>query len=343
MKGYLMVVSILLGIISCKNEVTESSDNVRVAFYNVENLFDTKDDPKINDQEFLPNSEKKWDDKKYKTKINAIANVIIELGDGNGPDLIGLCEIENADVLEDLINSETLASLGYAFEHFNSPDGRGIDVALIYKKALFQPTASESHRIRFPSEPNSKTRDFLFVSGTFNSGEDKLNIFVNHFPSRREGLKKSEPRRVYVASQVRKEIDKLIAENPDANVVVMGDFNDEPFNKSIKEVLGAKQSRGNVKEKDLFNAMAALEKDGQGSYNFRGNWNMLDQIMVSASMLDDDGFKLKEGSATILKESWLLQGRDAGKYAGNPDRTYAGHRYLGGESDHLPVYIDLVK
>ena len=330
----------------CLNQLqTETSavdkPEVRVAFYNVENLFDTEDDPYRLDEEFLPTSDKKWDNTRYEDKIAKLAKVIAAM---NYPELLGLAEIENEAVLRKLIEHPEMDEAGYDIVHYDSPDVRGIDVALLYRTASFTPESSQAIPVSFEDQ-DYKSRDILLVSGTL--GKDAkyntIHVLVNHWPSRRGGVAQSEARRLTAAQTARNAVDELLQTDPLANVILLGDFNDEPTNRSIREELRATAS---VKKKDpfqLYNAVAALDEQGRGSYQFRGNWNMLDQIILSQGLVEDarraSDYHYRPDSATVFAPEWLLQAE--GKYQGYPDRTYAGDTYLGGYSDHLPVYIEL--
>ena len=311
-------------------QLSSTAAAVRVAFYNVENLFDTVDDPAIDDQEFLPASEKQWTHQRYQDKLTKLAEVITALGH---PLLVGLAEVENAQVLHDLTATSSLHT--YKIIHFDAPDSRGIDVALLYQES-FKPYLARPIAVNLPD--NHKTRDILRVSGTLY--QDTLHILVNHWPSRVGGLEKTEPNRVAVATQVKQEVGAIVANSPAAKIIVMGDFNDEPDNRSIAEVLGA-QRRMAGQPAILFNPMAKLQTDGQGSYNYRGNWDMLDQIILSAGLSQASaGISYHENSATVFSPEWLQQ--QGGDYDGYPHRTYAGPNYLGGYSDHFPVFIEFL-
>ena len=300
----------------------------RIAFYNVENLFDTNDDIIGRDEEFLPTSEKKWTPERYQKKLNQLAQVFAEM---EFPNIIGLCEVENMQTLRDLTEQTALKKEGYGIVHFESPDYRGIDVALLYKKKCFEVTDKSFIRINFPTEivENYTTRDVLIVKGILHK-RDEVYFFVNHWPSRRGGLSQSSPKREYVAAQVRRETDKILAADPQAKIILMGDFNDEPDNKSVAEVL--------IKDARLHNAMTALDERDEGTYNYRGNWNMIDQFIVSEALTEKNaGLQLLD--AYILRRDYLFY--DDKKYGKTPTRTYGGKRYFGGYSDHLPIYLDL--
>ena len=318
-----------------------------ISFYNLENLFDTEDDPAIDDSEFLPTAANQWDEAKYQTKLQNMAKAIKSIGSNNAaPDVLGLCEVENRRVLEDLIQQNDLKDKDYGIVHYNSPDARGIDVAMLYKKSAFSPFKESTIRIDFP-ENKEKTRDVLLVSGILGK-KDTLHIFVAHFPSRRGGQKESEHKRIFVASQVKNRIDSLQKINPKANVIVMGDLNDEPNNISITETLNAKPYPKNLKNNELFNAMGVMKAEGKGTHAYyngkekKTEWSLLDQIILSPALLNKKN-KLQYvlGSATIHKPDFLLQ-TEPEQFKGQPLRTFAGKKYLAGYSDHLPVYIQIV-
>lgn len=311
----------------------------RIAFYNVENLFDLEDDPKTNDDDFTPEGRQKWTADRYQTKLDRIGEVMSGMG---YPALMGMAEVENATVLKDLCRSDNLSRHNYQFVHFDSPDFRGIDVALIYQKEHFEVLETETIEIDFPLEvvpeqPDYTTRDVLIVKGILGKKET-VTIVIAHFPSRRGGVQASEPKRLFVASQIKKKLDGFFAENKNEKVIMMGDFNDETTNKSITETLAVGKLNSDVAPGYLYNCFSELDAQGLGSYNYRGNWNMLDQIMVSSNFLDA-GDGLKHQGSTIFREEKMMFKHD--KYGPTPSRTYGGPNYYGGYSDHLPVYIEL--
>ncbi len=308
----------------------------RLGFYNVENLFDLEDNPKKGDEAFTPTGKQKWNEERYRKKLNDLSKVIRAMG---SPTLLGLCEVENKKVLEDLKNTTYLKSYNYGIVHEESPDFRGIDVAFLYQKEYFKLVNSEIIRINFPKEivENYTTRDVLYVEGKLKG--KNIHIFINHWPSRRGGLKESQPKRVYVAEQVKKKVDQILKADDDANILLTGDFNDEPTNKSIAEVLGAKAPIVNeAQEEHLYNLMLPSDKEGEGTYNYRGNWNMLDQIIVSESLLEgEEGIKAQ--NPQIFKRGWMIYKHD--RFGETPNRTYGGPNYYGGFSDHFPVLVEL--
>ena len=314
---------------------------IRIVFYNVENLFDTEDDPKTNDDEFTPKGAKGWSYRRYTEKLNNIYKVCTAVGGWEMPEIIALSEIENRKVLEDLLKKTPFRRSEYEIVHEDSPDARGIDLGLLYRKDKFKYLEHKAIPIVFPFDPNSKTRDILYVKGEV-LGKDTLHIFVNHWPSRWGGQARSEPRRLYTAEVVRKTVDSLYAVDPNAKIVITGDFNDYATDKSIVETLGAKGDTTNLQAKDLFNYMAEISKNWQiGTHKYQGHWGTLDQMIVSAPLLKEQRpNKLYAKKANIFSASFLLE--EDRRYLGlQPFRTYSGPRYLGGFADHLPIYIDL--
>lgn len=308
-----------------------------VGFYNLENLFDTQNDPYTFDKQFLPKSDRKWTKERYEEKLENLAKVISELTTYGTPTFLGVCEIENREVLKDLIEESVLLSRNYDIVHRESPDERGIDVGFIYDADLFSVTKVTTHQPDL-SDYDDKTRDILHISGKLTNGE-KLHFFINHWPSRGEGRKESEPKRVIAAQTLNDAITTVLTKDADAKIIVMGDFNDEPSNKSISQTLGVSCEVSETEENQLYNAFCELEDQDYGSYRYRKYWDMLDQIMVSSALLTDtSGVHFLPQSADIKDEPWMIQ---TGKYEGFPLRTYGGYKYLGGYSDHFPVSIQL--
>lgn len=340
----LNILFLLLTILFFTNCKTKSllSDSLpnkyRFAFYNVENLFDIVDDPKTADEEFTPTGKNKWTTDRYQTKLDHLTEVVVAM---NYPAILGVAEVENKQVLEDWITTTTMSEHHYGIVHYDSPDFRGIDVGLLYQKKAFKVESSETIQINFPKEivEDYTTRDVLIVKGTFQTLP--VHIFVNHWPSRRGGLEKSEPKRMYVAQQVRKKVDEILKNDPNANIILMGDFNDEPENNSLQQGLNASYKvQREIVTADLKNCMADLDIEGKGSYNYRGNWNMLDQIIITRNLEAGlNGWMVKD--AGIFQQDFMMY--TSKKFGPSPNRTYGGPQYYGGYSDHLPVYIDLLK
>ena len=288
-------------------------------FYNVENLFDTIDNPNTRDNEFLPKSEKKWDTYRYNYKLNQLDKVFSEIikkeNENRLPDIIGLCEVENKLVIDDLLKTETFKNHTYKIIHKQSPDGRGIDCALLVDEK-FEVLNSDFIKINNPIESRA-TRDIVF--GKLKFKNQIINVFVNHWPSRWGGQEASNHKRVFVAEVLRKYIDNNTLES-DFNLI-MGDFNDYPTNESLAEVL--------VKD-DLVNLMSNSNVSGRGSYNYRGNWDWLDQIIVS-----QDDFKLISFGA--FEEDFMMYTNKKGEVY--PNRSFGGNNWYAGFSDHLPVFL----
>lgn len=306
-----------------------------LAFYNVENLFDIYNDPATQDDDFTPGGRLQWTKERYQTKLKNISTIISRI-ESYAPDILGLCEIENKQVLEDLVNTDYLRFKDYGIAHYDSPDERGIDVALLYKRYAFKPLVTKAYPVNIAGD---KTRDILLVSGIL-GGKDTLHVLVCHFPSRSGGLEASAPKRMEAARTVRLIIEAIRAGDPDANIVVMGDFNDEPTDASIWDGLKARPHSFDLASDELYNAMGVLDYLQEGSYCYRGNWQMLDQIILSPPLVNPGNrLHYKIGSARIFNPDYMRE--KTGEYQGYPLRTYAGDKYLGGYSDHFPVYIIL--
>ena len=313
--------------------------SVRIAFYNVENLFDLEDDPNTLDEDFTPTGKQQWTAERYQKKLEQLAKVLDAMGD---PAFIGLAEVENAKVMEALAEEGLLRESKYDIAHFDSPDLRGIDVGLLYQKKAFKVLEQSYIRITFPPDEKGEaytSRDILYVKGKLKDSGDIIHFFVNHWPSRRGGEQASEPRRLLVAFKLKEKVDELFAADSLAQIVIMGDFNDEPNNKSVSEVLGAQPFGNPVAGRQLYNCFAAYQGKSLGSYNYRGNWNMLDQIIVS-SALASQGHTPHASSPAIFAPEWVMYKGD--RFGLSPNRTYGGPNYYGGFSDHLPVFIDLI-
>ena len=315
-----------------------------VGFYNVENLFDTLDTPGVRDTEFSPTGSKLYDGERYRHKLDQLASVIGQLGTETTPDglaVLGVAEIENRSVLEDLVAHEKLADRRYGIVHFDSPDKRGIDVGLLYNPKYFLVDYAENIPIEYYEEDGDTlfTRDILWVKGQL-EGEE-IHFFVNHWPSRRGGEKRSQPKRNFAALTVKKRIDLLKADNPDVKVVVMGDLNDNPTSPSVKKILRARRSPEEVRRDDMYNPMWALYQKGIGSNAWRDTWSLFDQMLVSPGLVGKrtEGYRFYK--PRVYNERHMAQA--TGQFRGYPFRSFVGDTYQGGFSDHFPVYILLVK
>ena len=315
-----------------------------VGFYNFENLFDTEDDPKIRDEEFLPDGPKKWDKNKYEDKISKLAKVVSGLGTELTPDglaVLGVSEVENKKVLEDFCKAEQVKDKNYKIIHFDSPDRRGIDVALLFQEKYFKVSNSKTYPLILHSDDGSRrfTRDILLVSGKF-MGEE-MHFLVNHWPSRSGGEQISRPARNKAATINKGIIDSLRSINSDAKVIVMGDMNDNPDNESLKKILGGERKLNKVKEGGIFNPMYRNYCKGIGSNAWRDAWSLFDQILITEPLIDADTPGFKYHKVRIYNEKWMTQ--QEGQFKGYPLRSFVGDDYKGGYSDHFPVYIFLVK
>lgn len=316
-------------------------EKILVVSYNVENLFDTTDDPLIHDNEFLPQSKKQWTKERYNKKLTDISGVLCNIDTITTPGIIGLCEVENKQVLVDLLEQSCFSAHDYGIVHENSPDERGIDVALLYKKDIFTYIEHSQIKIDFADDPEMKVRNILCVTGTL-PGNDTIRIFVNHWKSRYGGMEETEPRRVYTAQLLRKAVDSLLQQNIDASILIMGDMNDEPENKSLSQTLNATNNETNPSSKELYNLMYNKDLKNEGSYNYKGNWNMLDNLIVSQGLLNGKTHFIKPDEGLIYKAEYILyKNPETGEVS--PNRTYGGSNYYGGYSDHLPVYTYLRK
>ena len=310
--------------------------------YNVENLFDTQDDPLKNDEEFLPSGKMRWTEWKYWEKLKNISRVITAIGEMHSPALVGLCEIENDSVIFDLTHRAPLRAQRYAFITTNSPDKRGIDVALLYQPDQFKLIQTYEYRVQFLNPSLPPTRNLLHAVGRIISG-DTLDVFVGHFPSRRGGQLASDPKRIEVAALLREKVDSLFAVRHMANIIIMGDFNDHPDNHSLAATLNARNIiHSSLSARALYNLFLHRVKEPDfGTYKYAGRWEILDQFIVSGNLLTKGNkLKIKDNRARVFKAPFLLE--QDNRYGGTrPYRTYLGPRYIGGFSDHLPIYFDL--
>lgn len=319
---------------------------VSIGFYNLENLFDFYDDPLIFDDDRTPGGKDRWTEELYNKKLENMAFAIHEIGRkkiNSPPTLLGVSEVENRQVLEDLVATPLLAPYNYGIIHFDSPDERGIDVALLYQKTSFIPLHSAKHGLVLYETKNTSKRDFtrdqLVVSGLL-KGEE-IHVVVNHWPSRSGGEQHSSHKRENAARLSLSIIDSLQRIDPYSRIVLMGDFNDDPGNKSISKILGARDSKEKAGFKEVFNPFAAMAKAGAGSSAYRDSWNLFDQIMVSQSLTQKNPEKFSFFKAFIFNEPFLITGE--GQYKGYPFRSFGSSGFTGGYSDHFPVYILLIR
>lgn len=304
-----------------------------IAFYNVENLFDIKDNKSTFDNDYLPGSEKRWTKKRYETKLHKLSEVISKIGYSEiqkPPTLIGIAEAENRKVLQDLIQTENLKDYNYEIVHYDSKDERGIDVGFIYNRDEFELEFSKPYSVYLEKEDGSQdfTRDILLVSGKLNG--ELIHCIVNHWPSRRDGLDESSINRIAAAKTVLNILESLEKKEPNSKIIVMGDFNDNPNNDSVNML----SDKGG-----LYNPMKTIVSYSRGTQNHNFKWNVFDQILFTTNFFETNYAALKFETADIFDEKFLTQYH--GKFKGQPFRTYVGKKYKGGISDHFPVYLRL--
>ena len=346
MKKINLFLSLLLCMVALSGYAQKKYSVYGVGFYNLENLFDTCHDEGKNDYQFLANGSYRWNSLKYKHKLHNLARVLSDMGTDVLPNIgcavIGVSEIENSRALDDLVAEEPLRARNIKYVHIEGHDKRGVDCAMLYNPALFKVTGQKL----LPYIPakdmpeNYVTRGFLTVDGEL--GGEPVTVIVCHWPSRFAG----SPYRERAAELVKDIKDSIIAERPQTKVFVMGDMNDDPTNKSMKDILSARPEIKDVKDGDMYNPWYnLLVKQGTGTLTYQGSWNLFDQIVMTPNVLDRNGKKdystLKFWKNQIFRRDYLFQ--TEGKYKGNPKRTHAGGVWLDGYSDHLPVVVYLVK
>lgn len=311
--------------------------NITVVFYNVENFFDTVDDPNAQDEEFLPTSLSKWDEIKYQNKINNIAKVIsATTEDGSLPDAVGFCEIENETVIKDLVAKSNLKKRQYLCVCSTGQDTRGINVGFIYDASVFDFIDSEEINVVNDSLPYYRTRNVLFVTLKHKATNEPVYFFINHWPSRRDGEELTEPKRIYTAQILRERVDKLQAKDKEAKIIIMGDLNDSPRSNSILKILKA---NSNPAKNELLNPYLNLYDNKHGSHIREGVWELFDNIILSQGFLNENGLHFKKDNAFILDKDFVFfKNYTTGEQ--KPNRTYgSNNKYFNGFSDHLAVYV----
>lgn len=315
-----------------------------IGFYNLENLYDTIDQADVADEEFLPTGAKLYGSTIYHDKLHHLASVLSIEGKKDSPDglaMIGVAEIENRGVLQDLVAQPEIASRHYHILQYDSPDERGIDVALLYNPKYFKPIFSEKLPVLLFNDDGSrrKTRDVLWVYGMLDG--EPIHVFVNHWPSRRGGEEASAPGRATAAGVSKAKIDSIVAKDPNAKVIVMGDLNDDPVSPSVAKVLKAVGDETKVKSGGLFNPWVKMYRNGIGTLAYNDSWNLFDQVMISSGWLTKEQNGFFYVKPVVFNEPFMTQ--NSGQYKGYPLRTYIGNDYAGGYSDHFPVYIKFLK
>ncbi len=320
------------------NDQKRDDNAFRLAFWNVENLFDLENDSLKNDDAFTPEGENRYTFARYKKKSNGIGQTILALGGYEPPELVGLCEVESRWVMDGLTKFGPLKNAGYEIIHEDSPDWRGIDVACIYRPEKFNLILYKYYRVVFPFAPDRATRDVLYVKGIL-PNDDTLHVFFNHWPSRYGGQFASEQGRQFVADLVREKVDSLNQRFHEPLIVITGDFNDEPDDISLVENLKAKLSPNDTRSGDLVNLSFPI-KYKFGTHSFGGEWGVLDHVIVSHSLLQEGSTYTLPGNIGIYDAPWLLKKNAAGNDV--PHRTFQGPAYQGGYSDHLPIFLDII-
>jgi hypothetical protein len=315
-----------------------------IAFYNLENLYDTIDNPIVNDEEFLPKGVRNYSGTIYMDKLNRLATVISQMGteiSPDGPAILGVAEIENDTVLNDLVHQKLIEKRGYKIVHYDSRDIRGVDVALLYNPKYFAVEASDKLFVQLPggSKDAYFTRDILWVRGKLDG--ETIHIYVNHWPSRSGGEKRSEPARNAAAQVCKNHMDSIAKLEPNAKVVVMGDLNDDPTNVSVAGIINAKGKEKDVPKGGMFNPWTDLYKKGIGTLAYQDAWGLFDQILISQPWLNKDqpGFHFHQ--QYIFAREYMKENN--GRYKGYPMRTWDGNTYRAGYSDHFPTYLIMLK
>ncbi|MFP4471926.1 MAG: endonuclease [Bacteroidales bacterium] len=333
---------LLLVAVATSAQEQNAEQPFRIMFYNVENLFDIEDDPERADKEFTPEGERRWNNRKLYDKLHKIYKVIMAAGEWEPPAIVGLAEVENRQVLEKLVYDTPLKNFGYRIIHHDSPDRRGIDVAMLYREEVFVPLHHRAVRVSDAEDSAYVTRDILYVKGLLD-GREMIHFFINHWPSRYGGYMASVERRKLAAAVLKSQTDSLFRINPKISVVIMGDFNDDPTDVSLRENLGAYTLVEHPADSLLYNLMLSEDALGaKGSLKYRGNWNLFDQIIVSGSLLREGAeIRINTKSTAIFHAAFLLE-EDETFPGVRPFRTYRGYSYSGGFSDHLPVFTDIL-
>jgi len=341
----LAAILILLTSASVEQKTAEGGKGYEafgIAFYNLENLFDTINNNGTYDKEFSPQGARQWNSEKYFSKLHNLSYAISQMATAStpyGPAILGVSEVENISVLKDLVKQESIRKWHLQIVHHDSPDRRGIDVALLYNPRFFRVLNVVNTPLILPDRPNFRTRDQMCVTGLL--GGEKVSVIVNHWPSRLGGQEQSSPLREAAAARVKQTVDSLLANDPNQGIVIMGDLNDDPNNKSCAVVLNAKRNREDVPQGGLYNPWWATLDKGVGSLAYGGAWNLFDQIIINDYFLRSNRKHLTYLNHRVLNMDFL-QNKE-GKYKGYPLRTYAAGAFLNGYSDHFPTQIIMVR
>ena len=336
MKRFLIIPLLFLCARLCAQEESLLKPG-RIIFYNVENLFDTIKDPVKHDEEFLPTAKSKWDTKKYQLKLEHISKVIAAVLDSIQPIAIGLSEVENRQVVEDFIAQPALQNFNLGIVHHESPDERGIDVALLYNKDVIEEVFDAFLKVEFAFDTADKTRDIIYFKG-YMTEQFPVYFFVNHWPSRRAANGDSEKKRITAAMALKAKIEDIYRGEPFARIVVMGDLNDNPDNKSVEYLCSGKYKY--PLSQNLVNLMRLPQSRHEFTLKYHDQNDVFDQLIVSKNLLSSENpYYVNNSAAHIFKPLWIMH--DDAKYGLVPSRTYLGNFWVGGYSDHLPVYMDI--
>lgn len=344
-RSNLLLIILLLTAIGTNGQTTKPQYKMAIAgFYNLENLYDTIDNPKVNDDEFTPAGPKNYNSTIYWDKIQHLATVISQIGTNqnvDGPAILGVAEIENDTVLNDLVRHKLLAKRNYRIVHYDSKDIRGVDVAMLYNPKYFSVEESDKLFVKLPSGTKDAyyTRDILWVKGKLDG--ETIHVYVNHWPSRSGGEERSAPAREAAARVCRNHMDSILKTEPEAKFIVMGDLNDDPVNNSITKVINAKGKQKDVRKGGMFNPWMELYKNGIGTIAYQDAWGLFDQILISFPWLNKEQTGFFFYQQHIFNKEFMVE--NVGKYKGYPMRTWDGNTYRGGYSDHFPTYIVLLK
>lgn len=343
--AYILLTALLILCTTSGAQTIDKNKNYHsaaIGFWNLENLYDTLNDPLKNDEDFLPGGSYTWGTKKYLNKLNNMSDVISQLATEATPDgvaILGVCEVENIHVLNDLVKMPKLVARNYKPILIEGPDKRGVDVGLLYNPKYFTPTSTHSYHLTLPLDTTHKTRDQLLVSGKL-LGEE-FHFIVCHWPSRLGGDVASQPNRIAAAQLGRKIIDSILKVNPNAKIIIMGDLNDDPTDVSVKKYLNTVGKPEKMEPGKLFNAMESYFKKGIGTLAYNDTWDLFDQQMMTPALVKNNYHDLQFYTSRIFNKSLVLE--TEGKYKGYPKRTHSGGVYTNGYSDHFAVYSILLK
>lgn len=345
MKKIFIALSLLvLGYNLCAQDTKQEYKLAIIGFYNLENLFDTIDNPSVNDEEFTPNGPRNYNSTIYLDKLNKLATVISQMGADKSPDgpaILGVAEVENDTVLKDLVRHKLIEKRNYKIVHYDSKDARGIDVGLLYNPKYFTVEASNKLFVQLPSGSKDAyyTRDILWVKGQFDG--ETIHVYVNHWPSRSGGEERSAPGREAAAQVCRNHMDSISKLDPNAKFVVMGDLNDDPTNNSVSGIINAKGRLKDVVKGGMFNPWTELYKKGIGTLAYQDAWGLFDQILIAYPWLNKDQNGYFYYQQHIFNKEYMVE--NTGRYKGYPMRTWDGNTYRGGYSDHFPTYLVFLK